>query len=143
MEIQTVAEAYARFYENLRADYTKEEYTVFFDAQSEFQDPFQKVKGINAIHNIFLDMYERLQEPRFSVDEVISSDDVAYLRWSFSYRLSEASQEDSFVGVSRVTFTKSAKVQSHIDYWDAGQNIYEKVPLLGSIIRLIKKRIHA
>lgn len=143
MDTKIIAQAYAEFYEKLSPDMSREDYTVFFNSSSEFQDPFQKAKGLDAIHNIFVDMYKTLYKPRFVVEEVINSDDVAYLRWEFFYARSSKLAEESFTGVSRVTFDKSAKVKSHIDYWDAAQNVYEKIPVLGSLIRFVKRRIHA
>lgn len=143
MNTQALAKAYALFYENLSVDSKKEEYSFFFDNYSKFQDPFQKVQGLNSIHNVFVDMYEKLYEPLFTIDEIICSEDVAYLRWKFSYALSSKSKQESFVGVSRVTFTQSGKIQSHIDYWDAAENVYEKIPLFGSLVRFLKRKIHA
>jgi len=143
MSTQVYAEAYARFYEKLSPKSTKEEYGVFFDNSSKFEDPFQKVEGLNAIHKVFVNMYETLHNPHFVVDEIVCSEDVAYLKWHFFYAYSEGREEEHFVGVSRVTFSKSAKVLSHVDYWDAAQHVYEKIPLLGSLIRFIKRKIHA
>ena len=143
MQTQEIAKAYAKFYEELSPRSKREDYGVFFDKNSEFSDPFQSVKGLGEIYNIFLNMYKSLHNPRFVVDEVVSSDDVAYIRWRFYYSLSESAKADSFTGVSRVTFTPGAKVKSHIDYWDAAEHVYEKIPLLGSILRYIKRRVHA
>jgi len=143
MDTQTFAQAYAKFYENLSKDSTKEDYGVFFDKHSEFEDPFQKLKGLDAIHNIFVDMYKKLHNPHFIIDEVVSDGEVAYIRWDFKYALSSKAKEESFRGLTRVTFTASAKVKTHIDYWDAGKNVYEKIPVLGFFIRLIKRKLHA
>ena len=143
MDVLQVANAYAKFYEQLTSESSREEYGVFFDNSSEFADPFQKVQGLHAIHNIFIDMYTKLYKPHFIVDEVVASCDVAYIRWHFHYALSKNSKAESFTGVSRVTFSKSAKVKSHIDYWDAGENVYEKIPLLGTLLRFVKRKLHA
>lgn len=137
------AEDYAAFYEDLSSELAQEAYARFFDDYSEFEDPFQKVKGLVAIHHVFVDMYEKLHAPRFVVDEVIADKEVAYLKWQFIYALSAKQEQQSFTGVSRVTFTSTGKVLSHTDYWDAGQHVYEKIPILGSIIRLIKRKLHA
>ena len=138
---QLLAEAYGRFYEQLKADTPRSEYTLFFDNNSEFSDPFQTVKGIQAIEHVFLDMYATLHNPYFVIDEIVTNEKVAYLRWHFHFCMKEGAFKESFTGVSRVTFSKSAKVISHIDYWDAGHNVYEKIPILGSLIRYVKKKI--
>lgn len=143
MGTQEIALAYAKFYEELSVSTPRETYGVFFDKNSEFSDPFQKVKGLNFIHKIFVNMYKQLHQPRFVVDEVVSSADVAYIKWRFYYSLSENAKAESFTGVSRVTFTQGAKVKTHVDFWDAAENVYEKIPLLGALLRFIKRRVHA
>ncbi|MFT5661610.1 MAG: hypothetical protein ACI9TV_002257 [Sulfurimonas sp.] len=134
---------YAEFYKKLNAKTPLEEYEKFFDTNSYFEDPFQKVIGIEKIYHIFEDMYAKLYNPKFEIDESISQDNTAYIKWTFLYQMDEKSQVESFVGVSRVVFSDDGKVLEHVDFWDAGVNVYEKIPLLGSIIRYIKRKIHA
>ena len=88
-------------------------------------------------------MYKTLYEPQFKVSEVMQQGLVAYLKWDFTFRLSPNDVQHSFEGVSRVEFSEDAKVLSHVDYWDAAFNVYEKIPLVGGLLRLIKRRLHA
>ena len=134
---------YVEFFENLNKESQRGDYLKFFDENSYFEDPFQKVLGIEKIYNIFEDMYAKLYNPRFEIEECVSNENVSYIKWTFIYKNYEKSKENSFVGVSRVEFNNNGKVSEHIDFWDAGSNIYEKIPLLGSIIRFIKRQIHA
>ena len=60
MDTQTIALAYAKFYEELSPSAPREAYGVFFDKNSEFSDPFQKVKGVLAIEKIFQDILRLL-----------------------------------------------------------------------------------
>ncbi len=143
MQIEQFAKAYGAFYERLTPETPLEEYAVFFDKKSSFSDPFQSVEGLLPIHNVFLNMYKTLHNPHFLVDEIVTKGDVAYLKWRFTYALKENATPQSFSGLSRVVFTASAKVLTHEDFWDAAHNVYEKIPLLGGILRFIKRRLHA
>jgi len=143
MQVCEIAKSYAKFYEELTPATKREEYAIFFDQNSEFSDPFKSVKGLDPICNIFFNMYETLHKPRFIVDEIVCSKEVAYIKWQFYYSRNKSAPTESFTGVTRVTFTASNKVKSHVDYWDAAQNVYEKIPLLGSVLRYIKRKIHA
>lgn len=136
-------EAYASFYEKLSPSFTEKEYALFFDESSQFEDPFQKVTGIKAIQNIFVDMYTKLHAPRFVIDEFVCSGEVAYIKWQFFYAMNSKEETRSFTGVSRVTFSTKGKVLTHTDYWDAAQHVYEKIPILGSLMRVIKRKLHA
>ena len=81
--------------------------------------------------------------PKFTVNEIVENESIAYLKWHFYFKLSKNEEEQSFVGVSRVEFDRLGKVISHVDYWDAASNVYEKIPLLGSLLRMIKRKLHA
>ena len=139
----TYAIQYGDFFENLSKEDTEESYRIFFDENSSFEDPFQKVQGLDAIYKVFEHMYTTLVDPKFRVDEIIENDSIAYLKWHFYFKLSKNEEEQSFVGVSRVEFDRLGKVISHVDYWDAASNMYEKIPLLGSLLRMIKRKLHA
>lgn len=136
-------EVYIKFFESLTPQTPKQLYEEIFDAHATFEDPFQKVMGIDPIYAVFEHMYENLIEPEFTVTESISENSISYLRWVFTYKRDKNSQTTSFFGVSRVEFNDEGKVLSHIDYWDAASNIYEGIPILGSILRWIKGKIRA
>lgn len=139
----TYAKQYANFFETLTKESNLESYSVFFNEDSSFEDPFQKVQGLDSIYRVFEHMYETLYEPRFVITELVENTSVTYLKWDFYFKLSQDTSEHSFEGVSRVNFSDAGKVLSHTDYWDAANNVYEKVPLLGSILRFIKRKIRA
>lgn len=141
--MESLAKQYGEFFQTLGPKHLKEHYGKFFDENSLFEDPFQRVFGIEQIYKVFENMYTTLYEPKFFIEEIVEQGDVAYIRWSFTYALHSKGVLQNFTGVSRVEFSKDQKVLSHIDYWDAASNVYEKIPLLGSILRFIKRKIHA
>lgn len=133
---------YTHFFENLSSETPLCEYENVFDKNATFKDPFHEVTGLDKIYNIFQNMYKKLFNPGFEILEVVQNDDVAYIKWNFSFRFKNSSNDESFEGISRVEFDKSGKAISHIDYWDAAENLYEKIPFISSIIKLIKKKIN-
>ncbi len=139
----TYIENYLLFFSNLTNTNTKEEYREFFDENSYFEDPFHKVVGVDTIYKIFENMYQKLHNPRFEIIEHISNENTSYIKWNFYYQIAYDSEIFSFVGVSRVVFNHYGIVKEHIDFWDAGNNIYEKIPILGFIIRLIKRKLNS
>ena len=143
MKTEQTARNYADFFESITQDTPIEAYAQIFDEKVYFEDPFQKVTGLEKVYGVFQHMFETLHNPRFIVDEIVCGHTSTYLRWTFSYHRSSKHEVEKFIGVSRVQFLETGKALSHVDYWDAAENIYEKVPLLGSVLRLIKKRIRA
>lgn len=137
------AQQYAYFFEHIDKDTHVDIYRKYFDEKATFKDPFHEVEGVEKIYNIFQKMYLNLDEPRFKIDEVVEQQNVAYIKWKFFFTFKNEKEYHSFVGVSRVVFNESSKVISHEDYWDASENIYEKLPLVKHIIKFVKNKIRA
>jgi len=141
--MSSLARQYGEFFERLSKDDKQEIYEQFFDENSLFEDPFQRVVGVEKIYQVFENMYTTLHNPKFIVEEIIEKENIAYIKWQFFYAMSPGAKQEHFTGISRVAFSEDAKVISHTDYWDAASNVYEKIPLLGVILRFIKRKIHA
>jgi hypothetical protein len=47
----------------------------------------------------------------------------------------------SIDGVSEVAFDEAGKVRSHIDHWDAAGGLYERLPLIGAVLRHLRRRL--
>jgi hypothetical protein len=43
--------------------------------------------------------------------------------------------------MTEVHFDQSGKVAAHLDHWDAASQLYEHVPLLGGVLRIIRRRL--
>ena len=43
--------------------------------------------------------------------------------------------------MSEVIFNEQGMVIEHIDYWDSGEQFYEKIPIIGGLLRIIKNRL--
>jgi steroid Delta-isomerase len=108
-----------------------------------FQDPFNAVKGLPAISHIFHDMFVRCHAPRFVITETIMEDNRALLVWDFTFRLKSLKPDltRKIHGTSLIRFAADGRVQSHRDYWDAAGELYEQLPIIGSIMRWLKKRM--
>ena len=110
--MNSYAKQYGDFFETLTKESNLASYEAFFTKDSTFEDPFQKVQGLDSIYKVFQHMYATLYEPKFIVTETVESDSIAYLKWDFTFKLSKDAKEQSFEGVSRVEFRKDGKVFS-------------------------------
>ena len=77
--------------------------------------------------------------------ERISNAAGALLAWEMHFRLRfwRGEREHLIRGVSHLKFDDHGKVAYHRDYWDAAEELYEKVPLLGCIMRRLKNAMAA
>jgi hypothetical protein len=128
---------YCEFFASLTSDFKDETFYEFFAPHAVFEDPFQRVCTIEEIITVFRHMYTTLNNPRFIIKESMSHEKSGYIRWEFIY------DTNRFEGVSHVVFNDEGLVVSHRDFWDAASNVYETIPLLGSLLRLIKHKIKA
>jgi steroid delta-isomerase len=113
----------------------------FFTSNAHFKDPFNEARGLDKIHHIFQHMFTTLDNPSFRVDEALLTGDVAYIKWQFHAQMKNNSM--MLVGISRVVFNEQGLVSEHIDYWDASEQFYMKLPIIGALLRFIKSQVSA
>ncbi len=113
-----------------------------YDGQAHFKDPFNEVTGVPAIKRIFEHMFASLHEPRFVVTQQVVQGDQCFLTWEFHFRFRNyrAAQVQVILGASHLVFSATGLVTLHRDYWDAAEELYEKLPLLGGLMRWLKRR---
>ena len=104
-----------------------------------FRDPFNHTHTQADFIAIMQDMFERLSLVRFQVHRSVQQDQHAFIYWTF-YGNSRFTGEFSFEGVSRIEADDGGKVMLHHDFWDASE-LMEKVPLLGAVIRKVRKKL--
>ena len=102
-----------------------------------FKDPFNEVRGRRAVRRIFEHMFDTVAAPRFVVRDVLAAGDQCFLGWDFH------AGELVIRGVSHLRFDAAGLVVEHRDYWDAAEELYEKLPVLGALMRLLKRRLKA
>ena len=109
-----------------------------------FKDPFNEVHGIAPIQRIFGHMFEALDTPRFVVHDVIVQGDQCFLTWDFLFRMKRLRREEQCIrGGSHLRLAADGRIASHRDYWDAAEELYERLPVLGVLMRWLKRRVNA
>jgi steroid delta-isomerase len=105
-----------------------------------FKDPFNEVRGLAEVTRIFSHMFEQVDQPRFVVTSHVLQGDQAFLTWDFLFRMKRfSSTEQCIRGATQLRFTPDGRANFHRDYWDAAEELYEKLPLLGSLMRGLKR----
>ncbi len=117
---------------------------ALYSAQAHFKDPFNDVRGHAAIERIFAHMFEQVASPRFEVDSAACEGDTAFLAWTMRFSTKgRPGREEQIRGCTALRFDAEGRVQWHRDYWDAAEELYEKVPLLGALMRALRRRLTA
>lgn len=131
---------YVRFWETLSPD-SLHRLDELADPDVHFLDPFNDVRGVAAFRAVFEDMFQRVSEPRFRVTSRAHDGALCFLRWDFTFRW--GSQDWFIAGVSEVRFNPSGRVVSHIDHWDAASQLYERFPVIGWVLKKLRRRLAA
>lgn len=113
-----------------------------YHPQARFRDPFNDVCGTAAIAGIFRHMFETVREPRFVIIERLLDGRRAFIRWDFHLRRDDG-RALTIHGGSLLHFEPDGRVREHIDYWDAAGELYAQLPLLGALMRWLKRRLAA
>lgn len=111
-----------------------------FTEDVHFVDPFNDVTGLDRLRLVFEEMFENMVEPKFTVTGQAVGEDACFLRWRFTFRLRENGKERQIVGISEVRIAPDGRVAEHIDHWDAARQAYEEIPVLGAILRMLRRR---
>lgn len=136
-------DALVDFYETLTID-ELDRLDTLYAPNAHFKDPFNDVCGVPAIAGVFRHMFETLDAPRFVVLGRFGAAEEAMIRWRFSFATrGRGRREMRFVGSSHLQFGEDGKVISHRDYWDPAEALYEHLPLIGFVMRCLRRRLRA
>ncbi len=139
-DIEAAARAYAAYFERVTPE-SLSELEQFCAPDIRFRDPFNDVTGVATLRQVFAKMFEDVEDPRFHVDDVAASASTAYLRWRMTFR--KFNRDWEIPGMSELHFDGEGRVVLHIDHWDAAAQIYERLPLLGALLRFLRRRLSA
>ena len=116
--------------------------TAVYAPDAWFKDPFNEVRGLAEVHRIFSHMYQALDHPRFVVTNQIVDGSQCFLTWDFEFHFKRFDRAtlQTVRGGSHVKFNDKGLVEFHRDYWDAAEELYEKLPVVGGLMRWLKKR---
>ncbi len=132
------------FFEHLKPD-NVQRLGEFYTPNAWFKDPFNEVRGVAEIQRIFSHMFVALDQPRFVVTDCIFQSGQCFLTWNFEFHLKRFDRAtlQTIRGGSHLKFTADGLIDFHRDYWDAAEELYEKLPVLGGLMRWLKKRANS
>ena len=128
------------FFETISPETCKNLSSVY-TADAYFKDPFNEIRGLTEIEKIFRHMFVQLDVEAFKITTSVLQDDTAFICWDFLFRMKrDKSTQQCIRGASHIHFAADGRVDFHRDYWDAAEELYEKLPVLGSFMRFLKSR---
>ena len=111
----------------------------YVSSDVHFKDPFNDVRGVNVMSQVFQHMFENVQDIQFEVQHMASIGEVCLMSWRFEGCL--AGNPWLFEGSSVVRFAEDGRVLEHIDHWDAAKDFYERLPIIGQLLAFLRRRL--
>lgn len=139
---QSRIDALLRFYETLTPDRV-EDFGFYYAENAYFKDPFNEVNRLEDIREIFARMFRQVADPRFVISERAGDAGGLFLVWEMRFRMNswKPQQVQSIRGASHLRLGDDGKVTYHRDYWDTGEELYAKLPLIGGAVRFLRHAI--
>jgi steroid delta-isomerase len=138
---QTLARLVA-FFEHMTADDLKQ-LDEIYAYNAYFRDPFNEVRGIGAIARIYAAMFADLADCGFRIIDVVADGGGAMLTWDFTFRIRKWKPDvvQTIHGATHLKLDASGRIAYHRDYWDAAGELYAKLPVVGALMRYLKRRL--
>ncbi len=114
----------------------------------KFVDAIHEINGIDNLRSYFEHLYSNLQQCQFDIQHTIekypnNEEGEASIFWTMSYIHPKINKGKCIIvdGTTHIKFKD--KIYYHRDYIDMGQMLYEHLPIVGSMVKFIKKRMQS
>ncbi|MCG9729887.1 nuclear transport factor 2 family protein [Shewanella sp. Isolate13] len=136
---KALVDSFINLYQELNKDNLHLLGQVYSD-DIEFSDPLHHVSGLLALTNYFANLYQNVASIDFDIHQVIHQQGAATLKWTmvFSHSKLNAGEDITVEGVSILGL--DSKIYQHQDFFDLGTMLYEHIPLLGGLVKLVKAK---
>ena len=116
----------------------------FYHPQLKFSDPLGNINGLSEMKAYYAKMYETVKDIDFDFSDITEEGNHIMAPWVMTLTAEglNGGEPVRVTGISHITFDEATNlVIYHRDYFDMGEFIYEQIPVLGSIVRMVKKKL--
>jgi len=113
-----------------------------FAENAYINDTLKELNGIDAIEAYLLKSSESVESRTMETPDIAVSGSDYYFRWvaNIKFKTLKKGRAFRFHGISHVRFDETGKVVLCQDFWDPATALFEHIPVLGGLIKLIKRR---
>jgi hypothetical protein len=138
INIPTRFEQIICWFENL-TPHTLGQINTIYSAEATFRDPFNNITGLSGVTQVYQHMFDSLQHPRFVITNTVIQGLQAFVSWDFNFELRGRAVQ--IEGCTQFILNAQGLIETHRDYWDVAEELYEKIPVLGSLMRFLKRKL--
>jgi limonene-1,2-epoxide hydrolase len=133
-----------QFYNDANVKTIKNLCERFYHKDIIFDDAVGHVEGREALIKYYLDLYSNLTAINFEMHDETQHKNKIYARWKMIYQ-HPSLNDQAPIDVQGVSYleVKDGQVIYQRDYFDMGAMVYEKVPVIGTLVKWIKGRLES
>ena len=105
----------------------------------EFQDPLHQIHGLADLRKVYEHQLQQLQDVAVTVTDAHGDERTGFLLWTMRYQM--RGKERVITGTSHLKFAPDGRVAQQHDHWDASFPVYGEFPLVGWVLRGIRRRV--
>lgn len=111
-----------------------------YSSDIHFEDPFHTVEGLDELKTYFERLYQNVDTIGFEFKDEVTTGDDRIITWVMNLKHPKLNKGEMFSleGATHLKLDENQKIKFHKDYFDGGAMLYEKVPVVGSLVRWIK-----
>ena len=118
---------------------TLDDIVSYYDENIFFKDPFNEFNGREKLKKLFLHMFITFKNPHFVFIDTIENSEGIFLTWDFIFSYKE--KLFNIHGSSHLKLNDEEKIMYHRDYWDVGEELLLKIPLIKSLYGFFQNKL--
>ena len=136
-----IALRFSRFYNGLALDSLTGLAEVYDEAVT-FIDPVTSHRGLASLSVYFGRLLAATTAGEFTINQMRFGDTDGWVTWTMNFRHPRLNRGEwiAVEGVS-VMELRSNRIVFQRDYYDMGEMVYERLPLLGRLVRKLRERL--
>lgn len=144
VEERQALDRFAAFFSSFAADRIERLLEATYADDVWFDDTLKTLRGRPALAEYLREAAGAVADCRVTVEDRTRTEAGEYLlRWKMMIRFRHLRRGVATwsVGVSHLRFDARGRVVYQQDYWNAADGLYQYIPLLGRLIRWVKRRL--
>ena len=136
-------ELFIKFLENIGTPGSAKTASELYSENIHFSDALILTKDKQVIVKHFSDLEAAGNQVKVTMHQKLISGNDIYLVWSMEARFTPIRREmiSDSLGVTHLRFDEDGKVILHQDFWDSTEGFFRHIPVLGSVVNSVKRRV--
>lgn len=102
-------------------------------------DPVHEARGLEQLREVLSNRFKKMDSVAINVMDAHGDDHTGFLLWTVKYQ--HQGVDRLIHGTSHFRFAADGRIAAQRDHWDASFALYGEYPMLGWLMKIIKRRV--